>query len=90
MPKTRTSGSYGVKTVSPTASAVATGSAKDSVTIIAPASNTADVYVGFDALVDDTNGFPLAAGASINLPMDPDNIFVFVAAATQPVRYIFV
>lgn len=60
------------------------GNAKKCVTILAPSTNAANVFIGGSG-VDTTDGFPLEAGGSIDLWCDPRDIFVVVAVTASDV-----
>lgn len=53
--------------------------------------NTATVYVGGDATVTSSTGFPLAAGDAITLPVDdPSRVYAVAASGTQALAWISV
>jgi hypothetical protein len=65
------------------------GRCSGGVIVKAPSTNTATVFIGGSG-VTAANGFPLAPGDSCSLNVDdPSRIFGIVAAATQPLAYIY-
>jgi len=74
----------GQQTATTSALALASHALSDSVTISAPSTNTAVVYVG-PAGVTSSNGFALAAGQSINLTIPNTNLLYIIAPTGSPV-----
>jgi hypothetical protein len=64
--------------------ALAANGKRRSLTLIAPASNTAVVYVGFTSAVTTTTGIPVSPGTGLNDSTYIGTIYCRVAAATQP------
>lgn len=56
----------------------------------ASADNTDIVYVGHDAHVSASNGWPLDAGESVEIPIDdPSKIWIIGGADDQTVKWLF-
>jgi hypothetical protein len=80
--------------VSVSASAVQIGGAssvplKSGITILADSSNSGTIYVGASSSVSTTNGFPLAAGAALELSLSDLNIAYCISdASSQTIHYV--
>lgn len=65
--------------------------ANGGIVIKALAANTQLVYVGPDATVSSSNGFPLDPGASVAVPLDdPSKIFAISASGSQTIAVIYI
>jgi hypothetical protein len=89
-----TAGQYTVTTsalpMGGTKASGANGRANGGVIVKAPSTNTATVFIGGSASLTTANGYPLAPGDSVALPVDdPSRVFAIVAAATQDLRFIY-
>lgn len=79
-----------------TASQLAAGgpAANEGITILASSANTGTIYVGYASTItadaaDGTDGFPLAAGASIFLPARKvEDVWVIASTGTQKAWFI--
>lgn len=82
--------SFGVATIGTTRAALA-GSftpLNTGITIKAPSGNSGTVYIG-DSTVTTSNGYPLAAGDSVQVPAsDLANVYAVASGAGQPIRFI--
>ena len=74
----------GQQTATATAAALPSHALNDTVTISAPATNLVVVYVG-PAGITSSTGYPLAAGASITLPVSNTNLVYILAPSGSPV-----
>jgi len=74
----------GQQTATTTATALASHALNDSVTLSAPSTNAAIVYVG-TAGVTGSTGFALNAGQSINLTIPNTNLLYIIAPTGSPV-----
>lgn len=61
------------------------------VLICADGENTGTIYVGHNATVDATNGFPLGAGESVEVPIDDaGKVWVIASDSGQVVKYLII
>jgi len=74
----------GQQTATTTATALANHALSSSVTLSAPSTNAAVLYVG-TAGVTSSTGFALGAGQSVNLPISNTNLIYIVAPTGSPV-----
>ncbi len=74
----------GQQTATSTATALANHSLNDSVTIAAPSTNAAAVYIG-PAGITSSTGFALAAGQSVTLPINNTSLVYILAPTGSPV-----
>lgn len=78
----------GVVNVPTSAGQLTTSAALRSIAIFAPTTNTGTTYIGGDASVTSTNGFPLAAGDTITLDTTDTAGIWLIGTSGDKVRYL--